>query len=55
MNNAPTARIAWIARCIARLKRHYDSGVLAPSGTPLNWAAYIRLTACVLSEHREDV
>ena len=49
-----TARIAWIARCIWRLKRLYNGETPLPCGAPLTWAQYMRLIACVLAEYRED-
>jgi hypothetical protein len=55
MSAPPTERLAWIARCVWRLKRLNASGECVPGwDRPLNWAEYARLLACVLAEYRED-
>lgn len=54
MNPQPTERLAWIGRCVWRLKRMYGSGAAWPNGQPLSWAQYMQLIACVLAEYRTD-
>lgn len=54
--NPTTERLAWIARCVRRLKQHYTGGALLPGGDRgLTWSEYVRLVACVLAEYREAV
>lgn len=55
MSAPPTAHIAWIARCIWRLKRQYRAEAPLPCGDRgLTWTEYARLVACVLAEFREE-
>jgi len=55
MNPRPTERMAWIARCVWRLKCQYAGGTLVPCGDRgLTWAEYIRLVACVLAEYGKE-
>ena len=51
----PTARVAWIARCVWRLKRQYSlSAPLPGQERSLTYAEYVTLVQRVLAEHRED-
>ena len=43
----PTARIAWISRCVMRLKRMQQRGAISE-------ARYIKLVQCLLGEHTGD-
>lgn len=55
MSTPTTARAAWLARCVQRLKAHYYCAVELPNGDRgLTWSEYVRLVEQILAEYRED-
>lgn len=55
MNPQTTKHMAWVCRCVWRLKRLYGRGQQLPGGDRgLTWLEYTRLVEQIIAEYRED-